>query len=318
MGQSSNRRGRIPIAIIQSHLLGGIAALASAFCWAIAAILFRRLGDSVPATGINLAKGLVALLFLGVLLLPGLHSGFTPIPADSLTALAVSGIVGICLGDTVYFLALARLGPRRTLLLGSLIPVVTALIAVAFLGETVGPVAWLGMTLTITGVTYVLWQRAPATAERQVQERYRSGLFFGLLFVAANALGIIATKVGVSDVPALEATFIRQAFAIAGLTFWGLMVRDLSGWVLPLRNGALFKIMLAASLVGAMLGTWLSIIALKYTHAAIAATLNSTSPLFILPLAVFWLKERISLKEVAGAVAAVVGIGIYFGSLTSF
>lgn len=260
----------------------------------------------------------MALLFLGVLLLPGLHAGFAPIQADSLIALALSGIVGICFGDTVYFLALARLGPRRTLLLGSLIPVVTALIAVIFLDEAVSPVAWLGMSLTIAGVTYVLWQRTPATTERQAQQRYRSGLFFGLLFVAANALGIIATKVGVSDVPALEATFIRQAFAIAGLTFWGLMVRDLYGWVRPLRNGSLFKIMLVASLIGAMLGTWLSIIALKYTHAAIAATLNSTSPLFILPLAVFWLKERVSLKEVAGAIAAVAGIGIYFGTLTSF
>jgi len=267
--------------------------------------------------GINLAKGLVSMLFMAVLLLPGFYSGLATLDTNSLAALALSGIIGICFGDTLYFLALMRLGARRTLLLGSLIPVTTALMAVAFLGEQMPVLAWLGMSLAIVGVTYVLWQRAPQeNAQQQPRERYRSGLFFGVLFVVANALGIIATKVGVTDVPALEATFVRQVFAIAGLTFWGLMVRDLLGWVTPLRDGKLLKTLLIASLIGAFLGTWLSIVALKYTYAAVAATLNSTSPLFILPLAAFWLKERVSLREIVGALAAVTGIGLYFSSLS--
>ena len=289
----------------------------SAFCWAVAAILFRRIGDHVPAMGINLAKGLVAMLFMAVLLLPGFYSSLALVDANSLAALALSGIIGICFGDTLYFLTLMRLGARRTLLLGSLIPVTTAFIAVVFLGEQISALAWFGMSLAIVGVTYVLWQRAPQeNTQQQSREKYRSGLFFGLLFVAANALGIIATKVGVADIPALEATFVRQVFAIAGLTFWGLMVRDLLGWVSPLRNGKRLKTLLAASLIGALLGTWLSIVALKYTYAAVAATLNSTSPLFILPLAVFWLKEHVTLREIIGALTAVAGIGLYFSSLS--
>lgn len=257
------------------------------------------------------------MLFMAVLLLPGFYSSLALVDANSLAALALSGIIGICFGDTLYFLTLMRLGARRTLLLGSLIPVTTAFIAVVFLGEQISALAWFGMSLAIVGVTYVLWQRAPQeNTQQQSREKYRSGLFFGLLFVAANALGIIATKVGVADIPALEATFVRQVFAIAGLTFWGLMVRDLLGWVSPLRNGKRLKTLLAASLIGALLGTWLSIVALKYTYAAVAATLNSTSPLFILPLAVFWLKEHVTLREIIGALTAVAGIGLYFSSLS--
>lgn len=293
----------------QSHLLGGFAALASAFLWAFAAILFRRIGDSVSAMGINLAKGIVALVCLGALLIP---TDFSEISPDSMTALALSGLIGICFGDTLYFLTLVRLGTKKTLLLGALIPVTTALLAVLFLGERIALSAWIGISMTIAGVTYVLWQRAP---ENENLETRRSGLFYGLLFVAANALGIIAAKVGVSNVPALEATFIRQIFAIAGLTFWGLMVRDLLGWVAPLKNTQLLKALVIAAVIGAFLGTWLSIVALKYTHVAVAATLNSTSPLFILPLAVFMLKERINSREVLGALVAVSGIAVYFSSL---
>ena len=260
--------------------------------------------------GINIAKGIVALICLGVLLIP---TDFPQISSDSMTALALSGLIGICFGDTLYFLTLVRLGAKKTLLLGALIPVTTALLAVIFLGERVALIAWLGMLMTIAGVTFVLWQRA---LENENHETRQSGIFYGLLFVIANALGIIAAKVGVSDVPALEATFIRQVFAIAGLTFWGLMVRDLLGWVKPLKNPELLKTLIIAAVIGAFLGTWLSIVALKYTHAAVAATLNSTSPLFILPLAVFMLKERISSRELLGALIAVSGVGIYFSSLS--
>ena len=259
---------------------------------------------------INLSKGLVALFCLGALLLLG--GAEFDISNTSALALALSGIIGICLGDTLYFLTLARLGARLTLLLGSLIPVTTAIIAVMFLGEVVSVVAWLGIGLTIAGVTYVLWQR---TSTQHGVGSWRSGMFFGLLFVVANALGIIASKVGVQEVPALEATFIRQAWAIAGLTFWGLMMRDLLGWVRPLRNKQLLKTLLVAAVIGAFLGTWLSIVALKYTHVAVAAALNSTSPLFVLPLAMLMLKERIQAREVAGALAAVAGVGVYFSSL---
>ena len=262
--------------------------------------------------GINLAKGIVALICMAALLLP---TGLSEVDTASLTALALSGLVGICFGDTLYFLTLVRLGPRRTLLVGALIPVVTALIAVLVLGERVPLLAWLGMGLTITGVTWVLWQRSGDSSDRKDVELRRSGLFFGLLFVMANALGIIATKVGVAELPALEATLIRQAWAIAGLTFWGLMVRDLLGWVKPLRDRRLLKPLLLASVIGAFLGTWLSIVALKYTYVAVAATLNSTSPLFILPLAALMMGERIRGREVLGAATAVGGVGLYFASL---
>ena len=308
--KSKTIKGFNVIYSIQTHLLGATAALTSAFLWALAAILFRRIGDNVSAMGINLGKGIVSLICLGILIIPG---GLSAIDTDSLIALALSGLVGICFGDTLYFLTLVRLGARKTLLLGSLIPVTTAIISVTFLNEEVSPFAWLGIMLTISGVTYVLWQRA---SDNEDIEAKRSGLFYGLLFVVMNALGIIATKIGVNNVPSLDATLVRQVFAIAGLTFWGLMVRDLYQWVSPLKNTRLLKILIIAAIIGAFLGTWLSIVALKYTYAAIAATMNSTSPLFILLLTVFMLRERITARETLGALIAVAGIGVYFTGLT--
>jgi drug/metabolite transporter (DMT)-like permease len=292
------------------HLTGAAAALASALMWAIAAILFRHLGESMSATALNFIKGVVALACIGLLLL---MSGFSDIDPGSYLYLALSGLLGICIGDTLYFLTLVRLGPRLTLLLGSLIPVTTAVIAVVVLHEQITFTAWCGILLTIAGVTYVLWERT-AQSERLLE--WRKGLLFGVLFVLANAAGIILTKVGVEDVPAMDATFVRTLWAVAGLTFWGLMVREIVPWIRPLQKPRVLRVMTGAAFIGAFLGTWLSVAALKLTFASVAAALNSTSPLFILPLSVWLLKEHVSRRAVSGAIVAVSGIGLYFMNIT--
>jgi len=290
-------------------VLGGVAALSSAFCWAVAAVLFQQLGQQISAVALNLFKGIVAIVCIGLVLLP---VGIADVSKDAFLLLAASGLVGICLGDTLYFMTINRLGSRLTLLIGSLIPVATALIAITVLGETISLSAGIGLVLTIIGVTYVLWERNVIKAEFT---QWRAGLVFGLLFVLANALGIIFTKVGVQDIPALDATFIRTLWAIVGLTFWGLISRSLFSWVKPLHDRRLRNRLLLASIIGAFLGTWLSVAALKYTHTAVAVTLNSTSPLFVLPLAMVILKEHITWRAVSGAFVAIMGIAMYFFSL---
>lgn len=290
-------------------MLGGVAALSSAFCWAVAAVLFQQLGQQLSAVALNLFKGVVAIVCIGLVLLP---AGIADVSKDAFLLLAASGLVGICLGDTLYFMTINRLGSRLTLLIGSLIPVATALIAITVLGERISLSAGIGLALTITGVTYVLWERSVIKAEFT---QWRAGLVFGLLFVLANALGIIFTKVGVQDIPALDATFIRTLWAIVGLAFWGLVSRSLLSWVKPLEDRKLRNRLLLASIIGAFLGTWLSVAALKYTHTAVAVTLNSTSPLFVLPLAMVILKEHITWRAVSGAFVAIMGVAMYFFSL---
>ncbi len=275
----------------------------------MAAVLFQQLGQQISAVALNLFKGIVAIICIGLVLVP---VGIADVSGDAFLLLAASGLVGICLGDTLYFMTINRLGSRLTLLIGSLIPVATALIAITVLGERISLGAGIGLVLTIIGVTYVLWERSVIKAEFT---QWRAGLVFGLLFVLANALAIIFTKVGVQDIPALDATLIRTVWAILGLAFWGLISRSLFSWVKPLQDRKLRNRMLLASIIGAFLGTWLSVAALKYTHTAVAVTLNSTSPLFVLPLAMVVLKEQITWRAVSGAFVAIMGIAMYFFSL---
>lgn len=281
-------------------------ALSSAFMWALAAILFRKLGDKVSPLGMNLGKGIIAVVFIGSALL---LTDASSVSNHAFIFLGISGLLGITFGDTFYFMALIRLGPRLALILATLIPVTTVILAVLILHERQSFLIWLGILSTLSGVTWVLWERLPE--EYQISNR-KVGVKYGILSVLCCASGIIFSKMVLESTSALEATFIRQVWGAVGLTIWGLAGSRLKIWLRPLSNPILLKKLFFASFIGTFLGTWFCLLGLKYTDASIATTLNSTSPLFILPLAFFILKDKISIRAVVGSIIAVLGVSLIF------
>lgn len=80
----------------------------------------------------------------------------------------------------------------------------------------------------------------------------------------------------------------------------------------PFRQPCLVGVLGIAAFFGTYLGIWFSLSALHYTSATVATILNSTSPLFNLPLTVLLLKEKLSTMSVIGTVTAVTGIVLLF------
>lgn len=290
-------------------MLGEIAALSASALWAVASLLFTRVGDRLTPTALNLVKtGLaMVLLILTLWIMKG-----SPVPQGisnaELTWLAISGLVGLTIGDTLMFLAFARIGPRRTLLFLTLSPPLTALIAWPSLGEPVSLGLVIGIVLTITGVGWVI-------AERNQSEAQNHALLAGYLFAAGSALcqatGNVATKLGGTH-DALDLSVTRVFFGVLALLalmgFRGGFQKMFSA----LKERALLRTVVIATLLGTYLGIWLQVTGLRYTSAGIAATLSSTSPIFILPLAAFFLGERIGVRAIGGAFLAVAGVGVLF------
>ena len=293
-------------------LMGVCAALGSATAWALGSILFRKLGDQVSPLGLNLGKGVLGLVFLGAALA---ITGVDPMDGPALLWLALSGLVGIALGDTFFFMALMRLDPRLTLLLGTVGQVFTVLLAVVFLGERPSALGWAGIVLVLGGVTWVMRERQPADDHTTRGRRFR-GIVWALLAALCMSSGIIFAKVGVEDVSALQGTFVRLACGMAGLALYGALRRDLRTWLGPLRNPALLRSLVAAVLVIIFGGFWLSLLALKALDASLATVLLSTEPLFVLPLVMWLRREHVTARAVAGAVVAVAGVVAIVLSLT--
>ncbi len=301
---------------------GEWAALTAALFWAIASFLYARLGKQMPAIWLNWIKSSIAVGLIGLTLL--LRPDAPPqIGFGLLGLLGLSGAIGIGLGDSLFFAALRDLGARRALLLEAISPPLAAVLALLFLQERLALAAWVGIFLTVGGVSWVIAERQADQAEI----RLRHGVGLGLLAVLAQAIGAVLSRAALleTSVSPLWSSLIRlMAGALLLLPY--LLVKLAKGPVppqsssinqsslfSPLRSGQFLLRLGVASVLGTYLGIWLQQTALKFTATGIAQALIATSPLFSLPIAVM-MGERVSGRAVLGAVVALAGVWLLFAA----
>ncbi len=298
--------------------LGEISALAAALLWSVNSLIFgfavRRLGSlSLNLIRLNLA----ALLLCSAAILTSGTAWISDTPIRDLLLLVTSGWIGLTLGDWAYYKSLQILGPRLAALMFSLVPPITTLLGVLYLDERPRLIALAGMVLTVAGVTWVILER-PATpppdgSQHPIGTPRLLAVFFGVLGSVGQSVGLILTKEAMSaGVAVLPATAMRMAAGAAGIwVVWILSRRSLD--LVRLREDRRVLPLTACGVVlGPVLGIWLSMIAVKYTQAGIAATLTSTMPVLILPLVMLVHKEKVSPRAALGAALAVAGVALIF------
>ena len=271
--------------------------------------IYARWGKVFPPLLLNWLKGVLALGMFA-LTLAWRGEGWPPVGEWPVLGLALSGILGIGVGDTAFFAALNSLGPQRTLLMDTLSPMLVTLLAWVTLGERILPVQLVGMVLTVSGVALVV-------TERPMDGRHRlhlwPGLGWGGLFALSQAAGVVLSRAALvgSPITPLWSTTIRLW---AGVLVLGLGVTRpvcRPGWRALAQQPSWLWGLAGTSFLSTYMGIWLQQTALKWAPAAIAQTLSSTSPLFALVLA-RWAGERVSRRAWFGVVLALVGCWCLF------
>ena len=289
--------------------MGELAALAAAFVWALSSTIWQRVGQEIPAVVLNLLKGAIALfMLLSTLLIFG--KSLPAINPNVLAMLLISGALGIGIGDTAWFIVLKYLGARRTLLLETLSPPLTALFAFIFLQEKLSLIACTGILLTIFGVAWVIAERTAETA--WPSKHIWLGLGMSLLGQTANASGAILSRAAFTqiDIDPLWTAALRLS---GGMTVMLLFFNRRNAESLKqLKAPKILGAIVLAAFLGTYLGIFLQQTSFKYAPAGIAQALNSTSPLFILPASVLT-GEKVSLRAVVGVVVAIAGIALLLG-----
>jgi len=115
--------------------IGEIAALGTSVCWTFTSTFFTIAGRRVESVIVNRVRLGLAVVFLS--LTHFLLQGQWFPPQAGLYRwfwLGLSGVIGLVLGDAFPFQAFVWIGPRRSVLLMSLVPIISTFIAWAFLG----------------------------------------------------------------------------------------------------------------------------------------------------------------------------------------
>lgn len=288
--------------------LGELAAILAALTWTINSLVIEKLGRGFSSWAINFLGKSLGLLGVSLLaftlsgsILPGAN-------ARQWALLLLSGVIGFSLGDGFLFTAFQRLGAKRTLLIFSANPIITAILGWFLLGESLRPMTILGTLLAVTGIMIVILGDVPNSGRKGDI----AGLISALLATLGQSAGMLLSKSGMQGLDAVSAAQIRLVGGTLGIMLI-LSVMKKWGGVRPILhspNGR--KVISANVFLGTLIGMVLSMLAIKMTRVAVASILTSLMPVMILPVSAVFMKEKITLRETAGAVITVLGVSLLF------
>lgn len=285
--------------------MGEFFAVACAAVWALAVVLFKRSGETLPAFELNLFKNLLgtALMLPTILLIEGAAlPGFT---AREWVIVLLSGIIGIAVADTWYLRALNLMGAARTGVVASLYSPFVVVLSMLFLGEMLAGWQLAGFVLVLGGILLVTWRSNRMDVSLRA---LRLGVFHGAAAVLMMAIGIVMVK------PILEGDHF---FAVAGLRLAAgsvamLMFVGVTGGVGRMleryRQPQPWSTIVFASVLASYLSMILWLAGYRLAPASIASVLNETAAVFIVLFAWWLLGEHLDPRRA-------IGVAITFGGV---
>ncbi|MBN1231785.1 MAG: EamA family transporter [Candidatus Coatesbacteria bacterium] len=284
---------------------GEYLSFLAAIFWAIAIIFFKKSGEKVHPIALNIFKNSFSFILFIFTILIMKEELLINLPLRDYIMLMISGVMGIAIGDTLFFKSLNYLGAGLSSIVICLYSPFVIVFSILLLHERL---TFLQIIAALLIISAIFTATSLKNGNQSVQRHIVKGIILGALSNASNALGIVMIKPLLNNIPILFATEVRLLGGLIALSiillFMGNRKEIISS--LKIREGIIYTI--SGSFVGAYLAmmTWIS--GMKYTQASIASLLNQTSNVFIFIFAAIFLKEKINTKRVTGLVMAVIGV----------
>ena len=323
--------------------VGELIALGVAVSWTFTA-LFAEVGSKrMGSLPFNTVRMTLSLLFLVTTIWLTMGSPY-PRFADGATWLwlLLSGIVGYVIGDYCLMQGYIHIGSRFGQLFMTLSAPTAAITGRIFLGESMRPQAIIGMIITISGIAMSILSKSDGTNRHSVRFNLPpKGIFYAAMAGICQGFGRVLSKIGLSHYDAsiaavgmagnvvpegaiiplpigismsFAATLIRAYIGLVGF-FLVLVLFNKDG--LQQLNHAIHDrkamwCVLGSTIFGPFIGVSASLLATLYTSAGIAQTIFALTPILIIAPAAILFHQKVTVREVIGAIVSVCGVCLFF------
>lgn len=308
---------------MNSTYWGEIIALLTALSWSIGVFPFTEASRRMNPNAVNHFRMLLAMISLGILLMLLYRLNpkelFTSALPQHWFWFALSGVVGLALGDYFGFTSYAILGTRLASVFSTLAPGAALILSYFMLNETINFIGILGMAITISGIVWInMSKKEQSKIAKSEFGSTQKGIVMGILAALCQGFGLVFAKMGMSftihdqGISSIHATFIRLFVSVVvtyGITIGRGKLKEINQPILLNQNNGL-KYLIAGTFFGPTLGVVLSMYAVSLINVSVAQTLFSLVPVMVLPLAIIFYHEKISFKSAIGAVVAISGVVI--------
>ncbi len=294
-------------------LLYYLIAILAALCWAIASLISA---DVTRIIG-GLAFNRIRLFFVSIMLISCTFylDTWDTLNQEFLFTILLSGIIGVFLGDTLLFIALQKIGPRRNNILFSLAAPFTVILNIIFLHQVMSLINLIGCFVVFFGVVMAIAYGNSRDKNHRwevVEGKLYLGILFGIMAALCQAIGLIMMK----PILSMGADPIASASLRTAISFIFLSLTFFLNFNIFNQKGSLTIKIIGQSIIsgflGMALGMSLLLIALQKADAGIVATLSSTSPIMILLLIWLITKKMPTMGAWIGTILAIIGSGLIF------
>lgn len=292
-----------------SSKIGELSAVSAAILWAFTATFFTIAGKNIGSRYVNLLRVILASIFLTVTHKACYSTFFPTFSERSWFYLGLSGAIGLAVGDSFLFQSFLDIGTQKSMVIMSLWPVFSSILAFFFLKEKLSYMEILGIIITIFGISIVVKSKV----ETHLPQKPFRGVIFAFFAALCQAVGIIYAKEGLNyETNALSATVIRMFFATVTMIIFSLSLKVLKEETFFKLNfkGLLFTFL--GAIVGPYLGVFLSLYAVSKAKVGVASALMTISPVILIPLSHYVLKDKIKKNLILGTLLTVSGSIILF------
>lgn len=304
---------------------GELISLTVAVSWTVCAMFAEVASKRMGSLALNVVR-----MSMSLVMLMGVMWWYTgvPYPAGSDTStwiwLSLSGFVGYVLGDFCLFNSYILIGSRYGQLLMTLAPPSAAIFGWILLSESMSALAITGMMVTALGIAISIYR-----PKRKGERLPLKGVLFGIAAGIGQGVGLVLSAKGLQcyeasvvsqgiNVEAIlpvipfASTAIRAVTGLIGFSIWTLATGHAADVKHAVKDtkGMLFA--LGATITGPFIGVSLSLMATLYTSTGIAQTIMATTPIMILLPTYLFFHQKISAREIIGAVIAVGGVSLFF------
>ncbi|MFU8867994.1 EamA family transporter [Natronococcus sp.] len=281
-------------------------ALVPAILWGLAPIFDKR---GMAAGGGSIQAALVVVVvqlvwyWLAVAILYG-DSAFAGLTLEILAVFAFAGVIGTALGRIAIFVGVDRVGASLNSTILSTRPLFATLIALAVLGEPLGPVTGVGIVILVAGLSTLAISRGGDLGGWTPRD-----LLWPILAAATFAVANVARRYGMLETPlsALEAVTINETAGLIALVGYALAVGGRDVLERPRSSYRYFAV--SGLLTTVAMLSLMAALGLEAGRIAVVDPLVATAPFFTLVFAAALLRdlERVTKGVVVGAALVVVG-----------
>ena len=271
-------------------------AIGSAVAWAFTTIAMRPIAGQALWRS-SVLRMLVCAGLLGAYAWPsGAFHRILEAPPIAWLWLLGSTLCSMVVGDSLYFMAAARIGVARALPIASSFPLLTTVGAVLLLGEKATAQLIVGSLLVVLAVALIGGDRVRGSGRVDLVGVLLAGLAACLWASSGLLLGQALRLLD-----PIATNMIR--FPVAAIVFTAYVATIRPAEVLTRR----LAILSVVAAVGTLASASLFLAGIEAAGVARGVALNALSPVFSAILAAALLRERVSRRTAVGIAASVLG-----------